>query len=258
MKLLSPAKINLFFRVLNKREDGYHDIETIMQAIDFCDVLEIDQSDKDDIALDKDNLVSRAIDLYRMETGLHFPLSVRLKKNIPAEAGLGGGSSNAATALWGINQLAEGYLLESDLADLSAQIGSDVPFFFSKGTAYCWGRGELIEEVDPQGIHTLYIAKPDFGLKTPEVYRYCTPTKDAAHFDNDLEKSAFFCAPKLKEIKQAISNLGFSKVLMTGSGSAFYCLGDVSKPFLPGVTFKKARAINRTEKKWYLHEKENL
>ncbi|MCH9613216.1 MAG: 4-diphosphocytidyl-2-C-methyl-D-erythritol kinase [Chlamydiia bacterium] len=258
MKLLSPAKINLFFRVLSKREDGFHEIETIMQAIDLFDVVEIDQCECDDIALDKDNLVHRAIDLYRMETGLHFPLKVRLKKNIPIEAGLGGGSGNAATTLWGINQLADGYLSQTDLSDLSSELGSDVPFFFSKGTAYCWGRGEMLEEVDPQGIDTLYIAKPDFGLKTPEVYRYCTPTEDAAHFNNDLEKSAFFCAPKLKEIKEAILKLGFSKVMMTGSGSAFYCIGEISKPFLPGVAFTKVNTINRSDKEWYLSEKETL
>lgn len=226
-----------------------------MQALDFGDELEIDASSEEDIPLPKDNLVTKAIDLYRHETGLHFPLKVRLSKRVPMQAGLGGGSSNAATTLWGINSLADNYLSEMDLIDLSAKLGSDVPFFFSKGTAYCWGRGELFEEADPELTGTIWIAKPDFGLSTPEVYRYCTPNADSAHFDNDLEKSAYFLNPKLAQTKIALQNLGFQKVTMTGSGSAFYCQGDVKDPCLSEVTFIKTKPLNRLEKDWYRNEK---
>ncbi len=112
MKLFSPAKLNLFLRVLSKRKDGYHEIASLFQAIDFGDILTFALSDKDkltssdpSIPHDRSNLIFQAADQFRRQTGLHFGLEVDLEKKIPTQSGLGGGSSNAATTLWALNEL---------------------------------------------------------------------------------------------------------------------------------------------------------
>ena len=148
MKFLSPAKLNLFLRVLRKRSDGYHELASLFQAIDLVDALHVREVSEDRFScsdpalLGPSNLVLRALKLFREKTGLQFPVEMHLEKRIPMQSGLGGGSSNAATALFALNVLAGRVATEEQLCAWSQEIGSDVPFFFSLGTAYCTGRGK--------------------------------------------------------------------------------------------------------------------
>jgi len=247
MILLSPAKVNLFLAILHKRGDGYHELASLFQTIDLCDTLHISLSAKDhlsssDPALPADhrNLVMKAILLFREKTGLQDPISAHIEKKIPQEAGLGGGSSNAATTLWALNQLfGEPASLQS-LRQWGAELGSDVPFFFSGGTAYCTGRGEIIRDVTPLENGKLTIIKPKFGLSTPVVYSHLDlatlPSRDTESalrsfyegkplYFNDLEHSAFKVAPELLRIKKKLLEHGFTHVLLCGSGSSLFCLG---------------------------------
>lgn len=258
MKLFSPAKLNLFFRVLGKRPDGYHDIASLFQAIDLGDTLHFKLRENRDLLFcsdlsvpsDGSNLILRAAELFRKKTGHSFGIEVKLEKKIPVQSGLGGGSSNAATTLWALNALTGSSIAEKDLMNWGAEIGSDVPFFFSAGTAYCTGRGELVENLDPLPDLKGWVAKPPYGLSTPAVYQKCVPlAPDAKPFFNDLEHAAFTLLPQLAEIKATLYEMGFDQVTMTGSGTAFFCIGNVPNPQMPGINFTAVRAIRRTG--WY-------
>ena len=154
MSFFSPAKANLFFRVVGKREDGYHEIASLFQTITLGDILRIEPAKVDsficnDPQIASDNIVVRARDLFRQKSGIYQPVKIELEKAIPIQAGLGGGSSNAATALWAMNQITDKTVDVKQLQAWGAELGSDVPLFFSKGTAYCTGRGEIIRELTP-------------------------------------------------------------------------------------------------------------
>lgn len=237
MILLAPAKINLFFQVLGKREDGYHEIASLYQAIDLFDRLFFSPSSQDlltstdpTLPLDESNLIIKALHLFRKSHPVP-PLHIHLEKNIPIEAGLGGGSSNAATTLKALNQIAGFPLPSEKLLEIAALLGSDVPFFFSNGCAYCTGRGEKFTQTSLPTPLSGWIVKPDFGLSTPLVYKALKPEDYSIKkneilfplFFNDLEKGAFRLSPKLKEMKQELEQ-DFKTVVMTGSGSAFFCL----------------------------------
>jgi 4-diphosphocytidyl-2-C-methyl-D-erythritol kinase len=255
VKLVSPAKINRYFRVVDKRRDGYHEIETEMHAIDLVDHLEIEKSERDDWDLDNNNLVVRAIKLFRTMSGENFPVKVRLTKNIPIESGLGGGSSNAATTLYALSALSRDPCSDPILAKWGSKLGSDIPFFFTSGAAYCYGRGEKLKEnVERLPSTPFFIAKPDFGLSTPLVYQNIKVNPTPLSQGNDLEVSAFFLKPLLKKLKEQLLSLGFTHVQMTGSGSAFYCFGDVKNPSLQGVKFYQVRPLYRGENGWYADE----
>lgn len=256
LTLLSPAKINLFLQVGEKQSDGYHRIASLMQAISLCDRIYLQLSpadhftcDNPDLPCDADNLVLRARNLFREKTGISFPLSIHLEKNIPMQAGLGGGSSNAATILWGMNRLAETAIDDKTLMDWGASLGSDVPFFFSTGTAYCRGRGEIVESLSPIPLPPITVIHPPLSLSTSAVYAGYRPTdmeEDPRHLvrsfldgdfslRNDLETSAFHLAPQLKTLKEEILASGYRHVLLSGSGSSFFCLGEGERK-IPGTT----------------------
>lgn len=273
LTLFSPAKINLFFRVLGKRKDGYHEVASLMQTLSFGDRVTLQKSSSDrltcsdqTLACDQSNLAMRAIHLFREQTGHCFPVEMFIEKNIPVQAGLGGGSSNVATVLWGLNTLAGRPAQPSQLQQWSAKISSDAPFFFSQGTAYATGRNEIVQNIKPLCQKQVVIAKPHWGLSTHQVYRHCklsqcsplSPTSLLSSFTadqltavNDLEPAAQLVEPKLKAIKQKLLDLGFSFVSMTGSGSAFYCLGNVQKPTLPNVSFFSCSFLWRQAEQWY-------
>lgn len=257
MLFFSPAKLNLSFRVLRKREDGYHDISSLFQAISLGDTLSISIDANDsftcsnsELPLDSSNLVIKALHLFRKKTALNFSVRIHLEKNIPMEAGLGGGSSNAATTLWGLNKLLGNPVSEKELAVWGSELGSDVPFFFSTGTAMCRGRGEIVESTTLVEPFSAYLAKPPYGLSTPKVYGAINYDELTAKelYQNDLEKPAFRLRPELKHFKQNLMNLGFSKVCMTGSGTSFFCLGSPSSSSIPLI---KIFGINRPQNAWY-------
>lgn len=248
LRFFSPAKINLFLRVVSKRADGYHELSSVFQTISLGDTLHVEPQAYDELTcsdssltIDRSNLIWKAVDLFRRKTNFHQGLKIHLEKRIPMQAGLGGGSSNAATILWACNQLAKSHIPLQVLQEWSAEIGSDVPFFFSQGTAYCTGKGEVVQALPALEKHSLWIVKPQEGLSTPEVYRHLN--FETAHqqtsvindlenflsgkfsYFNDLEKAAFKVKPELAYLKNYLLESGFETVLMTGSGSAFFCLG---------------------------------
>ncbi|MBA0848110.1 hypothetical protein Goshw_028466 [Gossypium schwendimanii] len=157
LTLFSPCKINVFLRITNKREDGYHDLASLFHTISLGDVIKFSLSPsktKDRLStnvsgvpLDDKNLIIKALNLYRKKTGSSNFFWVHLDKKVPTGAGLGGGSSNAATALWAANQFNGSVATEKELQQWSSEIGSDIPFFFSHGAAYCTGRGEVMRPV---------------------------------------------------------------------------------------------------------------
>ncbi len=252
----SPAKLNLFFQVIRKRPDGYHEIASLYQAIDLFDRLFFSEAKSDQITctdpsipLDGNNLIARALKIFRKKYPTP-PLHIHIEKQIPSQAGLGGGSSNAATALWAINEMMGKPAAIKDLMEMGAEIGSDVPFFFSSGCGYCTGRGEKIEEREHR-LLTGFLAKPNFGLSTALVYQNTRieemPTKKK--FFNDLESAAFRLEPRLVEIKRLLQ-LQFKQVTMTGSGTAFFCL-DGTPSSIEGVSFFSFCSITRNQLMWY-------
>lgn len=176
----APAKVNLFLEVLAKRPDGYHEIATLMVAVSLYDTLEIKEDTSADVRLHcahpdlssgPDNLVLRAATLLRRHAGIARGASLRLVKRIPLAAGLAGGSTDAAAALAGLNALWGLGLSPSALAALGAELGSDIPFFFSPGAAWCTGRGEQVAAVTLGQPLWLVLVCPPVGLATADVYR---------------------------------------------------------------------------------------
>lgn len=263
LSLFSPAKINLFLRVLKKRPDGYHELATLIQAIDFGDTLTFKLSSQDHftcsdptLPANGSNLVIKAIELFRRKTGLHFGVSIHLEKKIPIQAGLGGGSGNAATTLWGMNLLSGSSISESELQKWSSEIGSDIPFFFSSGTAYCTGRGEHVRSLPLILLGECLLMKPSYGLSTPQVFQHFD-LKEASikdpeemleklHFYNDLERPAMKMLPELREYREKLHQNN-ETAIMTGSGTAFFCLN----PIKPMEGSREIRSIKRLEGSWY-------
>lgn len=275
LSLRSPAKINLFLRILGKRFDGYHELATLMQAIDLCDTLQISLSSQDyfscsdpALPMDSANLVCKALSLFRRYTQCLQPLTIHLQKRIPREAGLGGGSSNAATMLYGINYLLGSPISHDQLVSWAGEIGSDVAFFLSQGTAYCTGRGESIQPISPLSPQSFWIVKPPFGLATPAVYKALkleslasraplqaleTFSKGVGEPFNDLEEAAWTCSPELLLWKEHLLAQGFKRVLLCGSGSSLACFDSSKKvPRLPGEgSLYPVRFLQRSAHHWF-------
>lgn len=284
LTLFSPAKINLFLRIVRKREDGYHDLASLFQAIDLGDLLTFSLSNKDDLTcegpcsedlpLDNTNLVYKAVDLFRRKTGLDFSVKIHLLKMIPLQSGLGGGSSNAATTLWAMNELSGRVASLPQLIQWSGEIGSDITFFLSQGTAYCTGRGEIIKPIDAILDQfykkTFPIFKPVWGLSTPQVFKNLnfkeleprdpeeilqSFIKGAPHYFNDLEPPAFKVSPELHQFKEGLRASGFPLATMSGSGTTFFSLEERRSNSLPSrCQHFQVRFIRRAEGQWYQKE----
>lgn len=271
--LFSPAKVNLFFRVLKKRKDGYHDIASLVQMLDFGDTLSIALEEEDSftcnepsLGFNDKNLIYQAVALFKKKTGLTFSVKMHVDKRIPMQAGLGGGSGNAATTLYALNTLLHTHLSDETLAQWGKLIGADVPCFFSLGRVFCEGIGEKMTCIEAVEEH-YWIAKPMYlNLSTPSVYGRCNVSSVSSEephqllkafqnkkpvFINDLEEAAFSLMPELKLLKKSCLDLGFNEVVMTGSGTAFICLGDVKNPTIPHTTFVKASSLSRGKGSWY-------
>lgn len=273
LTLLSPAKINLFFRVHCRREDRYHQISSLYQTINLVDKISFSLANQDHfqcniagLAKKEGNFIWQAVSLFREKTKWDQKLSISLQKNIPLQAGLGGGSSNAATTLWALNQFYHQKIEEKKLAFWSAELGSDMAFFFSRGVAFCQGRGNIVKSVPELADVHFWLAKPWFGLSTSMVYQKCDlekikpwdsslalseALKGKIVLKNDLEAAAFTLNPELCKIKHRLIQLGFTQVSMTGSGSTFICFGAVKAPKLAGITFYPVRFLQRKPGLWY-------
>jgi 4-diphosphocytidyl-2-C-methyl-D-erythritol kinase len=243
--------------VLGKRSDGYHEIASVLQTINLYDRLTFSKASIDSLSCSDaslscgaENLVVKALQLFRSRFDLSFGVRVHLEKKIPMQAGLGGGSSNAATTLWALNEMAGRPASLEELIEMGALLGSDVPFFFSEGIARCSGRGEIVEPVQFREGLSGWICKPTFGLSTALVYKETRVEEQRpshAEFYNDLEPAAFRLEPRLIEIQESLRKRGFETVSMTGSGTAFFCLGRASHvddliPF---------RSVERNQGSWY-------
>lgn len=185
IELKSPCKLNMFLRILGRRSNGYHDLASLFQTISLSDKLYLSRlptsatvdemicSDKS-LTVDKNNLVIKALDLMRKKTNINQYFKVFLDKHVPMQAGLGGGSGNAATAMHAFNVLCDYPATLENLLDWSGDIGSDISFFFSTGTAYCTGRGEIVQSLNPLPDHNdvvVHVFKPAIGLSTALVFK---------------------------------------------------------------------------------------
>jgi len=227
--LLSPAKVNLNLLVIRRRSDGYHEVETLLQTIALFDRLVFSQHEQGinllapaGLPQGRENLCYIAAEMFYGCTSLAPAVTIELTKSIPIEAGLGGGSSNAACVLLGLNALYGSPLDMRGLELLAARIGSDVPFFLRGGTAKATGRGEIITPLPDLGPKWLRIIKPPFGLSTARVYREWHPVvrSSSSNRYNDLEAVALKLRPELAEIKALLVQDGAEESLLCGSGSA--------------------------------------
>lgn len=245
MQLWAPAKINLSFRILRRRPDGFHEIDTLMAPISLRDRLTFAyekgaptvQFRCDDLSLPSgpENLVVRAAELFLRATGAQAHLTIELQKQIPHGAGLGGGSSDAAATLLALNQLLDADLDETTLLEFAAQLGADVPFFISRSAAICRGRGELVSRATLPRVFDLLLVKPGFGVPTPEAYARWTDSRELPNvnyaaqrfggvsFVNDLERPVFEKYVFLAEIKDWLRRQPeVAAALLSGSGSTVF------------------------------------
>src|SRR5262245_25269387 len=179
----TPAKVNLFLEVHRRRPDGYHELSSLMITVGLFDSLELSESSSGEVRLEcdlpglstgPDNLVVRAAEMIRSRFGVTSGLEMRLSKRIPMQAGLAGGSSDAAATLLGLNSLWRLGQSAAQLGALGAELGSDVTFFFHGPAAWCTGRGETVEPLKPGRPLDLVLVCPNVGLSTAEVFRGLT------------------------------------------------------------------------------------
>jgi 4-diphosphocytidyl-2-C-methyl-D-erythritol kinase len=248
--LISPSKVNLFLEVLGRRDDGYHEICSIVALTELCDTIILERrtcgitiSVRDPrVPSGPDNLCHRAADLLLRHSGVHGGVSIRIEKHIPVAGGMGGGSSNAAATLWGLNLLYDLGWPREELTHLGSELGSDVPLFFCRGAAFIRGRGERVEELAALTPRWLVIANPGIEVSTASVYRRLrlpltsekagftmrdlvdTGQEEAAlaHCFNRLEDVVLEAYPLVASLKQRLALLGASPVLVSGSGPTVF------------------------------------
>ncbi len=258
----TPAKVNLFLEVLGKRPDGYHDLATLMVTVGLYDTLEFkeestqalrlhladipDQTGKSsipDLSTGPDNLIVRAAELLRQRSGCGHGVQITLHKRIPMQAGLAGGSSDAAATLLGLNRLWRLGLRREELARLGAELGSDVAFFFAAPAAWCTGRGEITTPLQPGRSLWLVLVCPRQGLSTPAVFRALRVPEQpldgqamceafvrgdlqaiARNLHNRLQPVAEQLCPLLVDWRHRLERTAPLGCLMSGSGTTLFAL----------------------------------
>ena len=246
LALQAPAKVNLHLRILGRRPDGYHEVFTLMQALDLADTLFLGDGAQeleftcDDPALSRDNLVEKAARAWFAAAGLPPRARLRLIKQVPVGAGLGGGSSDAAATLLGLNALHGGLLEPAQLHSLACSLGADVPFFLAGGTALCRGIGEKVEPLP--GFPPLHyvLVNPGFSVSTAWVYRNLDLEWTSADTErrirrsypvgaiwdellvNELEEVTVTAHPELDDLKRELTGYGAVGALMSGSGPTVF------------------------------------
>ncbi len=247
MQVIAPAKINLSLRVLGCRSDGFHEIETLIAPISLCDEIKIEQrSGKQEIAFrcddpsvpkGEDNIVVRAVNVFLQKTKITSGISIALKKRIPHGAGLGGGSSDAASTLLTLNELFETNLPRETLAKMAGMIGSDIPFFIFQSAAVCKGRGELVTPTRLREQLSILLLKPEFGVPTQSAYSRWRDSREIPgvsygaqqftqqSFVNDLERPVFEKFVFLAQLKMwLLKRPEVGAALMSGSGSTVFAV----------------------------------
>ncbi len=251
----SFAKFNIFLGILSRRPDKFHELDTVLQTINLGDELDFEplsvnrlvvESDGDGVPSGSENLVWQALALIQKKCHVRSGMAVHLRKQIPAQAGLGGGSSNAASAICAANSLWNLGLDPTQLEEIAALIGSDVPFFIRGGTQRCQGRGEILTKLPPLPDSQWIVVKPPESLSTKRVFNrvrsILTPRtaaisisleflakrdllKVVKHGFNDLEKPAMELQPQMTGVRQWMLERGLIGIRLAGSGSAWigYC-----------------------------------
>lgn len=248
IRVRTPAKINLFLRVLGRRPDGYHDLETLFQAIDLWDELVIRESAGETTlsvpgfpALETDdNLVLQAVRWMEEQSGRRISVDICLRKRIPIAGGLGGGSSDAAATLVGLRTLLDLSVSDTDLRHVAAKLGADVPFFLMGGSAVGEGIGERLTPVDVSREYGLILVAPGFPVATATVFKAFSQTLTgearpgklrkvlrarppvAEMLHNDLQPVSERLYPIIREIRTTLEKAGANGALMSGSGATVF------------------------------------
>lgn len=262
LTVLAPAKLNLFLRVVRRRPDGFHDLETVMTAISIFDTLLFEPIDSPEITLrvvmtaprnrnsapaeliptGPENLVVRAARMLKEYAGTKQGAQITLIKRIPSAAGMGGGSSDAAATLAGLNRLWKLGGSRNELLELAGRLGSDIGFFLGgTSTAVCRGRGELVQPLQlPMGLHFV-VARPASGLSTPAVFKHCHPGISDRSVDefiaalqrpglgkmvrlllNDLQSPAELLNDQVRDLRERFAELPVIGHQMSGSGTSYF------------------------------------
>jgi 4-diphosphocytidyl-2-C-methyl-D-erythritol kinase len=253
--VFAPAKINVVLRILDRRPDGFHNLWSIMQTVALEDEVSIKiradrqgiqlRCDAAQLAADQSNLVYRAAAEVLARAHQSIGLDVELRKRIPMGAGLGGGSSDAAATIIGLNRLLRLEWSPTQMADAGQSLGSDVPFFFFAPSAIVAGRGETVRPVDVEGRRWVVLVNPGFGVNTKWAYQQLAATRTAvrpllpvqqeldrqsklswtqmvAAAENDFESPVFAAHGELREIKQSLQAYGAEIALLSGSGATVF------------------------------------
>jgi 4-diphosphocytidyl-2-C-methyl-D-erythritol kinase len=249
----APAKINLTLDVLRKREDSYHDVEMIMTTVDLADRIELNTLAEDRIEVslwsryvpnDERNLAYKAAKAFKQKYNITKGVHIKIEKVIPVSAGLGGGSTDAAAVLRGLNQLWNMNIPIEELAALGSTIGSDIPFCVYGSTGIAKGFGEIIERLPSPPPFWVVLAKPDIGVSTKTIFQRVKideinhPNTEAViqalyeknftmlcnNIGNSLEAITSSIHPEILRIKEKMRQAGAAGVLMSGSGPTVYGL----------------------------------
>ena len=269
LTLQAPAKLNLTLRVLGKRDDGFHEIDTLMVKLPgLADRLEFSPAgvfsfhcDDATLPTGEDNLVVKAVRAYEAALGRACEHAITLHKTIPHGAGLAGGSSDAAATLLGLEQVHDNALGARKLHEIAATLGSDVPFFLTPGAARCSGRGEKIEAAKAPAPLRVLLLKPDFAVPTADAYGrwatsyelpgvdYTAQDLDGLELVNDLERPVFEKHRFLAELKQwLLARDECAGALLAGSGSTVFA---VLYPDADGEALAKAARHELDPRLWH-------
>lgn len=274
VRVQAAAKINLHLRVYNRREDGYHGILSLFQAVSLVDSIVIRSLKASDIIeIDGDfdcpahaTTVYKAVEAYRKATGIDTGLAIKVEKRIPAGAGLGGGSSDAAAVLLGLDALLRGGLGAAAIQGLGAAIGSDVPFFLTAAAAIVAGRGERVDPIEAREDYSLVIAFPGFAVPTAAAYAQLdaqrpdgsgepdpAPAELLAAYREDSGKWPFANSfeaviggsrPKIPEAKSILQSAGAGFSAMSGSGSSVFGVFDAGADLGPAMDRLRASGFD--------------
>jgi 4-diphosphocytidyl-2-C-methyl-D-erythritol kinase len=258
VELFAFSKINLDLKVLGRRDDGYHEVRTVLQTIDWADEIRIQAADRfefieDGVEAGENNLVVKAARGFEDLTGEAVRARIELRKNVPAGAGLGGGSADAAVTMLGLQRFYGKQIGRAELLRALARLGSDVPFFAAGGLAQGTGRGNEITSLEDDTDYALVVVVPPISVSTREAYswltesdksntinRFCAqqaPGSAEGEPGNDFESVVFPRHPLLSEIKSELLRAGARRAALSGTGSAIFGIF--------GSTEEAARALPR-------------